>query len=192
MKIEKDIDGVLLDYEAKLRVFAEVYDVLEIKGNGIINRNTDLFKEAYGWSEEQNKYFMDNYFEELSKDVPVLPGAKEVITYFKNCGYELVIISARGRSLPNMIELAKELLDKNGLVFDKYIWKQKDKLDACIEEKIDYMIDDNYTTCEYLSDNKVKTIYFKSVATRDLKESKYLKQVSNWGEIFRFFKKMEK
>ena len=91
-----------------------------------------------------------------------------------------------------MINLAKNILDKKELVFDKYIWKQKDKLQACIEEKVDFMIEDNSNTCEKLSSNKVKTIYFKSVATRDLKENKYLKQVTNWGEIFRYFKEMEK
>lgn len=192
MKIGIDIDGVLLDYESKLRAFAEMYDVLEIKGNGIINKNTDLFQEAYGWTDEQNKFFMDNYFEKLSEDIPVMPGAKEVISYLKKCGHELVIISARGRSVPNMINLAKNILDKNSFIFDKYIWKQKDKLDACIEEKLDFMIDDNSTTCEKLSSNKIKTIYFKSVATRDLKENEYLKQVTNWGEIYRYFKKMEK
>ena len=192
MKIGIDIDGVLLDYESKLRAFAEMYDVLEVKGNGIINRNSDLFQDAYGWTDEQNKYFMYNYFEKLSEDIPVLPGAKEVISYLRKCGYELVIISARGASLPNMINLAKNILDKKELVFDKYIWKQKDKLQACIEEKVDFMIEDNSNTCEKLSSNKVKTIYFKSVATRDLKENKYLKQVTNWGEIFRYFKEMEK
>ncbi|MBE5821943.1 MAG: hypothetical protein E7311_05085 [Clostridiales bacterium] len=192
MKIGIDIDGVILDYEAKLRVYAEMYDVLELKGKGIINKNSDLFQEAYGWSDEQNKYFMDNYFEKLSQDIPVLPGAKEVIYYLKKCGHELVIISARGTSLPNMINLAKNILDKNEFVFDKYIWKQKDKLKACVEEKVDYMIDDNSTTCERLSNNKIKTIYFKSVATRDLEKNEYLKQVTNWGEIYRFFKEMEK
>ena len=38
MKIGIDIDGVILDYETKLRVYAEIYDVLELKGRGIINK----------------------------------------------------------------------------------------------------------------------------------------------------------
>lgn len=192
MKIGIDIDGVILDYESKLRVQAEIYDVLELNGNGKINNNADLFEEAYGWTKEQSDYFIYTYFEKLSEEVPLMPGAKEIIEYLKDAGHELVIISARGRSLPNMINLAKNLLDKNNLVFNKYLWKQGDKLNACIEEKIDIMIDDNSAICEKLSKNKVKTIFLKSVGTRDLNENDYLKKVTNWGEIFRYFKEMEK
>lgn len=192
MKIGIDVDGVLIDYESIIRVYAEFYDILELDGKGRKNKNADTFQEAYDWKDEQKEKFMHNYFEKLSEDVPVLPGVKFVLDYLKEKGHELVIISARGASVENMINLAKNILDKNDLKFDKYIWKQKDKVKTCKDEKIDIMIEDNSVTCERLCSNNIKTIYIKSAITRDLTESEYLKQVTNWGEIFRYFKEMEK
>lgn len=50
------------------------------------------------------------------------------------------------------------------------------------------MIDDNPTTCKKMIDNKIKTIYFRGMRGNDLEKSKYLKEVTNWGEVYRYIK----
>lgn len=47
------------------------------------------------------------------------------------------------------------------------------------------MIDDNPNICQKLSNNKIRTIYFRNVYGKKLEENKYLKEVNNWGEIYR-------
>ena len=39
MQIGIDVDGVLLDFEKELRTRAELYDLLELNGKGILHTN---------------------------------------------------------------------------------------------------------------------------------------------------------
>ncbi len=118
-----------------------MYDFIELKKDGIINK----------------------YFLKLSRQTPLIPGAKDVIN----------------------------MLQKEGISFDKYYWKQDDKLEIVQKENIDFMIDDSYDVCKSLSENGIKSIYFRDKEMKKLEQNEYLKEVSNWGEIYRYIKKME-
>ena len=52
MKIGIDIDGVILDYERMLKTYGDLYDFIELKKNGIINRNEHYLRNRYNWTEE--------------------------------------------------------------------------------------------------------------------------------------------
>ena len=84
--------------------------------------------------------------------------------------------------------VSEEKLQKENLIFSEYYWKQKDKLDVAQKEQIDYMIDDSYEVCKKLSENGIKTIYFRDKDMKKLEENKNLMEVSNWGEIYRIIK----
>ena len=53
------------------------------------------------------------------------------------------------------------------------------------------MIDDNYEICRKMSENKIKTIYFRDKEMKKLEQNQYLKEVSNWGEIYRYIKEIQ-
>lgn len=80
---------------------------------------------------------------------------------------------------------AKRILDENDIVFDKYYWKQGDKLEVALKEQLDYMIDDDYKIIEKLSKNNIKTLYFRDTNLKKLEENDYIKEVNNWGDIYR-------
>ena len=44
MKIGIDIDGVILDYERVLKTYGDLYDFIELKKYGIVNRNEQYLK----------------------------------------------------------------------------------------------------------------------------------------------------
>ena len=73
-------------------------------------------------------------------------------------------------------------------------WKQKnvDNIVNLFEEKVDIMIDDDWKIIKRLADNEVKTLYFRDTNLIKLEENEYIKEVNNWGEIYRYIKKMEK
>ncbi len=50
------------------------------------------------------------------------------------------------------------------------------------------MIDDSYDVCKKLSDNGIKSIYFRDKEMKKLEPNEYLIEVSNWGEIYRIIK----
>ena len=70
--------------------------------------------------------------------------------------------------------------------FDKYYWGVEDKLEICKAENVDIMIDDYYKVCKQTSENKIKTLYFREYPNYELEENEYLKEVHNWGEIYRY------
>ena len=47
MKIGLDIDGVILDYERVLKTYGELYDLIELNGEGIKNRNEFYLRDIY-------------------------------------------------------------------------------------------------------------------------------------------------
>lgn len=185
MKIGVDIDGVLIDFEERFRCKASIFDFYERKG--ILSKLNDNYwiEEKYGWSQEQYDRFAKKYLIQLTKESILRPGAEEVLKLLKKEGHELIVISARGTESEEMITLVKEKINKSNIEFDNYYWKTPDKLQVCFDEKIDIMIDDNPITCEKLAKNHIKTFYFKNTYGKDLKEDIYLKEVCDWGDIYR-------
>ena len=191
MKIGIDIDGVILDYERVLKTYGDLYDFIELKKDGIINRNEHYLRNRYDWTDEERMNFINKYFLKLSKETPLIPGAKDVIDMLQKEGNELIIISARGGMIEEMKDVAIEKFNEEGISFNKYYWKQDDKLEVAKNENIDVMIDDSYDVCKKLSENGIKTIYFRDKEMKKLEQNEYLKEVSNWGEIYRIIKGME-
>lgn len=190
MKIGIDIDGVILDYERVLKTYGDLYDFIELKKDGIVNRNEHYLRNRYDWTEEERMNFVNKYFLELSKNTPLIPGAKTVISMLKKEGNELIIVSARGGMIEKMKDVALEKFKEEKISFNKYYWKQDDKLEVAKKEKIDVMIDDSYDVCKKLSSNKIKTIYFRDKDMKLLEQNEYLKEVSNWGEIYRYIRNL--
>lgn len=83
---------------------------------------------------------------------------------------------------------AIRVLKENNIEFDKYYWKIDDKLAICQKENVDIMIDDDWKIVKKLSENKIKTLYFRDTNLVELEEGKYIKEVNNWGDIYRYIR----
>lgn len=186
MKIGIDIDGVILNSEELFRIKGELYDLLKLHKKGVINKKGFLNSERYDWTNEELENFREKYFIEGTKEAPLMPGVKEVLELLRNDGHELIIITARGLTVKGMKEAGEKKLDESNLKFDKYYWSIENKLDVCIKENIDVMIDDKASICKQISENKIKSLYFRNVNIEILQENDYLKEVNNWGEIYRY------
>lgn len=188
MKIGIDLDGVVIDSETTFRTYEEIFDIDTLKENNLINREEPKFQARYNWTEEQKQEFIEKYFLTVSKESPLMAGFIGVYNLLKNQDIEFVVITARGGFIEEMKDDAERLLNENNIVFDKYYWKQDDKLDVCQKEKIDLMIDDDYKIIKRLSDNRIKTLYFRDTELKKLEENEYIKEVNNWGDIYRYIK----
>lgn len=188
MKIGVDVDGVILNFERDLKVHGELYNFLELGKAGEKNKNGHYVAEIFGWNPEENVRFENKYFLSVSEKTPFMPGAVEVLKMLRADGHELIVISARGGSIPEMKDVALKRLSEVGLVFDKYYWAELDKEEVAKKEQLDLMIDDHPMHCEKLANAGIKTLYFKDVNARDLEESDYITEVTNWGEIYKIIK----
>lgn len=191
MKIGIDLDGVVIDSETTFRTYEEIYDIDTLKGNNLINREEPKFQSRYNWAEEQEKDFIQKYFLRVSKESNLMSGFIGVYNLLREQGHEFVVITARGGFIKEMKDDAIRLLDENNIKFDKYYWHVKDKLQVCKEENVDIMIDDDWKIIKNLADNQVKTIYFRDTNLKRLEENEYVKEVNNWGDVYRYIKGME-
>lgn len=188
MRIGIDVDGVLIDFEEHFRYRAEMYDFVELNKKGVKDKSIFWVQDKYDWSNEEADNFMKKYCVELTEDSNIMPGVKEVLSYLEEEKHELVIISARGMEGNILCDIAREKFEKENLKFEKYYWKIQDKLEVCKKENIDIMIDDNPKTCKKISSNGIMTLYYRNIYGEDLEEHEFLKEVNNWGEIYRFIK----
>lgn len=192
MKIGIDLDGVVIDSETTFRTYEEIFDIDTLKGNNLINKEEPKFQARYNWTEEQEKEFVEKYFLIVSEESNLMPGFIGVYNLLKEQGHEFIVITARGGFVKEMKDDAIRLLEENNISFDKYYWKIDDKLEICKNENVDIMIDDDWKIIKKLADNHIKTLYFRDTNLVKLEENEYIKEVNNWGEIYRIIKNEDK
>ena len=191
MKIGIDLDGVVIDSETTFRTYEEIFDIDVLKGNHLINKEEPKFQARYNWTNEQEKEFIEKYFLIVSKESNLMSGFIGIYKLLKEQGHEFVVIPARGGFVKEMKDDAIRLLEENNIKFDKYYWNVDDKLEICKNEKVDIMIDDDWKIIKRLADNEVKTLYFRDTNLMKMEENQYIKEVNNWGEIYRYIKEMQ-
>ena len=186
MKIGIDLDRVVIDSETTFRTYEEIFDIDTLKGNNLINREEPKFQARYNWTKEQEEEFIKKYFLKVSKESNLMSGFLGVYNLLKQQGHEFVVITARGGFIKEMKDDAIRLLEENNIKFDKYYWMIDDKLEICQNEKVDIMIDDDWRIIKKLADNKIKTLYFRDTNLVKLEENEFIKEVNNWGDIYRY------
>lgn len=186
-----DLDGVVIDSETTFRTYEEIFDIDVLKGNNLINKEEPKFQARYNWTNEQEKEFIEKYFLIVSKESNLMSGFIGIYNLLKEQGHEFVVITARGGFVKEMKDDAIRLLEENNIKFDKYYWNVEDKLKICKNEKVDIMIDDDWKIIKRLADNKVKTLYFRDTNLMKLEENEYIKEVNNWGEIYRYIREIQ-
>ena len=188
MKIGIDLDGVVIDSETTFRTYEEIFDIDILKGNNLINKKEPKFQARYNWSSNQEKEFIEKYFLKVSRESGLMSGFIAIYDLLKKQGHEFVVITARGGYVKEMKDDAIRLLEENNIKFDKYYWNVEDKLEICKKEKVDIMIDDDWNIIKKIAENKIRTLYFRDTNLMILEENKYIKEVNNWGEIYRYIK----
>ena len=187
MKIGLDIDGIILDFERTMRTYAELYDLLILRKDGIKDSSQFDYLKRYDWTDEEKQKFIENYLIYATiNSTPLIPLVKEMLEIFSIEGYKFEFITARGLLKKETKEAVIQVFQKNNLPIENIHWGVKDKVSKCKELGIDLMIEDNPNQCKLLKENKLKTIYFRDKDNEKIQEDEYLTEVSNVGEICRY------
>lgn len=184
MNIGIDLDGVVYNSIQYSEALAELYDIKYLNGKGIVNNDSNILAERYGWDLEFVKEYKKKFFPLIFKNVNLMPLAKEVIDMLKKEGHKVLIITSRCLDGVNYKKITMHKLKKNKIKYDKIFFSQKSKLNICIQNSIDIMIDDSPYVLEELAKNNIVCLYFRSSNTENLK-NKNIFDVYNWGEIYR-------
>ena len=184
MRIGIDIDGVLTDISgAMLDNASKFFYENNIKYKLDSSEYDD--GKMFGVDTESVIKFWNACLVDYVKNDPVRKYAKEVIEKLKEKN-EIYLITARDEyGMPEdyygkMEELTKQWLLKNNIVYDKLIFTNE-KLEACIENKIDIMIDDSPSKI-YEVAKEIKTFCYDVQYNRDVK-GENITRVYSWYDI---------
>ena len=181
MVIAIDLDGVVFDSEEYFRTYAHLYDISLVK-NGLLDKKEMSVHSRHGWNKDIANEFYEKYTAEVLNNAPIKPGAKYVLKQLKDAGHTLVCVTLRGYYRPCEIEITERRLKEENIVFDKIIYKQSNKLDACKQENVEIIVDDNPNTIKLLSKNKIKCLHFRGAGLKKVK-GKNVTEVQNWGDV---------
>ncbi|OPZ76384.1 MAG: hypothetical protein BWY78_01389 [Alphaproteobacteria bacterium ADurb.Bin438] len=100
-------------------------------------------------NEHQELEFWEENLENYDTKEPARAFASDVIDELKTLGHEIIIMTARCGDFDyneeknnHMKQITKNWLLKNNISYDEIIFTPKEKLELCIENKIDLMIED--------------------------------------------------
>lgn len=180
-KIAVDLDRVLFDSENLWRVYSEIYDVDVLKSDNMKDNTERAFQKRYNWTEEQaHDFYRDNCVRILER-AHVMTGAEVVLKKLLE-HFEIIIVTAQS---DEEVIISKKKLANIGLDKIKIFNNEHTKVERLLEEKCDYIIDDNESLCRQVAKVGITGIYYKNAASRFVRESKYFKVVNGWGEIYK-------
>ncbi len=192
MKIGLDLDGVVIDSEKTIRTYLELYAIDELNGKNIENREEPKMHDRYNFTKEEEEKFIDKYILKCSQESNLMSGFKVVYDKLKKQGHEFVVITARGGYTEEMKTDAIRILNEGNIDLKNFYWHTSNKLEACKKEDVDIMIDDDWRIIDNLSKNGIRTLYFRDTNMKKMEENEYVKEVNNWGDIYREIMNMTK
>lgn len=186
MRIGIDIDGVLTDVEQWQLDFGGKF--FSKFNKNVINKDGYEIAEIFNVSDELDEQFWNEYLYEYVTKEPSRKFANEVIKKLKEKENEIYIITARRFTNENtedgqkMRNIVIDWLKQQEIVYDKIIFAPEDKLNICLENNIDIMIEDKVENIEKIS-TKLPVICFNAGYNKDCKNDN-IYRVYNWYDIY--------
>lgn len=184
VKIAIDIDNTICNTSYFFGPMAEDYDRNILHKNNTINYDK-IIPRSDNWSKEELSYFVENYFNKESINIPIKEDAVIYINKLKELGYKIVFITNRGIKADDHTDIiVSKYLEKNNIPYDNIITKSNDKYMYLYD--CDYFIDDAIRNCEQALDKtNTKVIMMETNKTKDYNNDKIFK-ASNWQEIYNY------
>lgn len=187
MRIGIDIDGVLTDIEKFQIEYGSKY--FYKKNKHIANYKGYETTDIFGVSLKEDDEFWNIAIKDYIKE-PARNYASEIIKKLKDEGNEIYIITARSSNLTyiddidteQMREIVREWLKEYNIYYDKLIFSKEDKLDICLDNHIDVMIEDKPKNIMEIS-SKIPIICYHANYNEQCKGNNIISAYS-WYDIY--------
>ena len=147
MRVGIDIDGVLTDVESYQLDFGSKFYLYKYNKTVINYKGYDTTSIFDATVKQDNEFWFENIREYVKE--PARKYSGEVIQKLKDEGNEIYIITARSNNLSytdmtteEMRNIVREWLSEYGIHYDKLIFSPEDKVDICLSNNVDLMIED--------------------------------------------------
>ena len=125
--------------------------------------------------------FCKDHILEIQKYMILKDGVVEMLKLWKDKGYKIYIITARGsKKMEFLIPITLEFLKNNNIVYDEIIFKQERKGNACKEKNIDVFIDDKE---EVLDEVKKKNPDIRTIRFLNKLEVSKHESIRSWFQV---------
>lgn len=178
MKIGIDIDGVLTNIEMFHLDYGIKFSLENNLENEKINPNGYEIEEIINCDKKYHSKFWKKYVCEYIKPKYTRIFCSEIINKLKKTGDEIHIITAR-KSIEE--KDTKQWFKENNIYYDNMVF-DVDKLQYCIENKIDLMIEDNVKNINNIS-KFIPVICFDTRYNIECKGKNIIRCYS-WYDIF--------
>lgn len=205
MNIGFDIDGVLTDVSK----FQIEYGKKFFKNRELVNENGYSIREMFDCTKEEEYDFWKHNLLNYTINFPPRIGVAELFNKLKLEGHKIFIISSRIKSSDNdfigklIRKLVKQWFKKNNIPYDKIFFcsienSPEEKSKCCIENKIDYMVEDTIANMEEIRkvtkvicfSNKYNINYTKTLVAHDLNEVH--KIINSKSDDFHYLDRLER
>ena len=156
MRIGIDIDGVLTNIE-QCQLDMGSKNIFEKYNKEIENAKGYNLKEIFNIKENLDDEFWREYLFDYAENEPARKHSNEVTNKLKKDGNEIYIITARyltdrddedGKRMRNIVI---NWLKKYNIYYDEIIFSPEEKLDICMKNNIDLMIEDKASNINKIS-----------------------------------------
>ena len=198
MNIGIDVDGVLADIAGyQLRTSQTYFEKL---GYSIIDPAGFDVVDIYGCSQKERSDFWHKYIWKYCISEPAIQYAPEIIEQLHDDGHNITIITSRVNTTEKNFlgyifrKMLLKWLKKNGIYYDRIIYcseknSHNDKLNACVENEIDVMIDDKPENLMTIAE-KIKVICYPAVWNENLNDTRIIK-AKDWREVYTIINDMQ-
>ena len=199
MRIGIDIDDTLAESDMVMFDLAQKYEIEELgKEIPVLNRGNNTghiyLKELFHWSEKEEWDFWDEYYAEFLKQVRPKTLAKEYIEKLKQEGHSIFLITARFHDpkLQPVDEITKDWAKRYQIPYDKLIVDATNKLEVCIANQIDIMIDDSIRNCIKIAEYGIPTLLMDTKNNCRVEvQNKNMKRIYSWPHIYQEITKIQ-
>ena len=142
-------------------------------------------------NEELRKKFFQKYLDDIYTNVEVKKNAIAVLKRLKSRGNEIYIITARGDTIPtetvDIYKITEEWFLKHNILVDKIIISTygDKKREACRENKIDLMIDDDPYNYKKVISLGINCLLFDDHGRFNLEKD----YVTNWLDVEKYIER---
>lgn len=185
MRIGLDIDNVISNFDKALLEEFLIEDKNK-RNSGIINPNARYISYGmFDWSQEEIDEFMNNNIERIAKKLELIDNSKLYIDKLLEDGNEIYLIT--NRTFPhykNPVEVTVNWLKENNINYTELLFSEtRNKSSYCIENQIDFFVDDIVSNCMMLEEASVKCFLMET--KYNFGQDKIKNVVKNWEDLYR-------
>ncbi len=185
MRIGVDIDDTIVDTTKRIEEY--VIEHLGMESAEVIDNKTKKVLQS-DFLDAESESFIRDHFSQIAESALIKDHALDVLNRLKE-RHEIYIITARSNDLTNSVDLTINYLKDYNIPHDKLITRAFDKVDDCIENGIDIMIDDKVSTIETIKAAGIETLLFNSKWNNNVETKS--PRVDNWLEVEKYILDLE-